>query len=319
MNSITRFISLFAVFASMKSCIFGSTGLYFFIPFFILPFLVLLFLNISYAAPSIRDPSLKIETVTHGLGYPTDMAFLNTDEILVLEKDEGNVLRVVNGNISNDTVLSLTINHLEERGLLGIAIEKDKASIEGGAAKTPQYVFLFYTEPRYNGSTSILDNSNSTTDCKIQKCLENQFNNRLYRYEYKDNKLVNPKILIDIPIEWNNRVYPKVYSAITNGETNWFRYPLREGSHQGGKMVSNNEGNLFLVTGDGGGCFTHEGCYRSIKNGFLSVQTANKLGGSKPVGMGGILYVTPNGDPALNGTIGDEIPHEILLRIWNSK
>lgn len=261
----------------------------------------------SYAVISIKDPNLNTEIVAQGLNYPTAMAFLNTNEILVSQKDEGNVVRIVNGNISNHTVLSLTVNHVQERGLLGIAIENDKESDEIGGEQVPKYVFLFYTEPRYNGSKDIFYNSNVSSECREQKCLENQFNNRLYRYEYKDNKLVNPKILIDIPIEWNNHIYPKAYSAIMNGETNWLRYPLREGTHQGGKIVLDHDNNVFLVTGDGGGCFTHDGCYRSIKNGFLSVQTANKIGGAKPTGLGGILYVTRDGDPALkNGTIGDE-------------
>ena len=264
--------------------------------------------NNTHAAISLKDSNLDIEIVAQGLQYPTAMAFLNPIEILVLEKDEGKVLRVVNGNISNNTVLSLDVNHVQERGLLGIAIEKDREGNEGEEEGVPKYVFLFYTEPRSRNATE-MSNINASSNCDIQECGQNQFNNRLYRYEYKDNKLVNPKLLIDIPIYLNNRVYPWAYATIINGGSNWHHYPLREGSHQGGKLAMDHDNNVFLVTGDGGGCFTHDGCYRSIKNGFLSVQTANKVGGANPTGMGGVLHVTNDGSPVSNkDAIGNSIP-----------
>jgi len=257
----------------------------------------------------LKDSNLEMETLTQGLKFPTDMAFLNPNEILVLEKDEGKVLRVVNGNISNNTVLSLNVNYVQERGLLGIAIEKDQEVDEGEEESVPKYVFLYYTEARQSGNGNERSNSNVTSNCDIQECVQNQFNNRLYRYEYRDNKLVNPKLLIDIPIYWNNRVYPTAYSAIITGGSNWLHYPLREGSHQGGKLAMDHDNNVFLVTGDGGGCFNHDGCYRSIKNGFLSAKTANKIAGVNPTGMGGVLHVTKDGKPVSNiGTIGDGDP-----------
>ena len=58
----------------------------------------------SYAVISIKDPNLSTEIVTQGLNYPTAMAFLNPDEILVTEKDLGKVIRIVNNNNSNITV-----------------------------------------------------------------------------------------------------------------------------------------------------------------------------------------------------------------------
>ena len=262
----------------------------------------------SHAVVLVSDPNLGIEMVIQGLKYPTAMAFLNSNEILVLEKDEGKVVRVVNGNISNNAVLSLEVNHVQEMGLLGISIEKEQHWNEG-KKENSKYVYLFYTEVRNGSNANEWGNSNASSNCETQECMQNQFNNRLYRYEYKDGKLVNPKLLVDIPIYWNNRVYPKAYSAILDGGSSWLRYPLREGTHQGGKLVIDGDNNLFLVTGDGGGCFTDDGCYRSIKNGFLNVQTANKIGGDRPTGFGGILHVTNDGKPVINeGIIGDTIP-----------
>ena len=268
-------------------------------------FLVLLssyhFGNVQ-AKESVKDPNLRIETVTKGPKSLTDMAFLNENEILVLEKNKGQVLRVVNENFSNNTVLSLKINNVKERGLLGIAIQnREQDDTKEKQETNSRYVFLFYTEASYKGNEKL-----SNSSCNPQECQEDEYSNRLYRYEYKDHRLINPKLLIDIPIYWNNRVYPDIYSNITNGGSDWHHYPILEGTHQGGKVVLDRHNNVFVVTGDGGGCFTQDGCYRSIKNGFLNAQTTNMIGGYKPTGMGGILHVTEKGTPVTNkGIIGN--------------
>lgn len=260
------------------------------------------------AAIVIRDPLLDIELVTQGLKFPTAMTFLNPNEILVLEKDNGKVLRVVNGNVSESAVLNLNVNHLNERGLLGMALQNKSLGTQDERAET-KYVFLFYTESRQASNSTQSTRVNNITNCKILQCQENQYSNRLYRYEYKDNKLVNPKLLIEIPIYWNNRVYPTTYSAILEGESNWLHYPLREGIHQGGKIVIGPDNYIYLATGDGGGCLTHDSCYRSIKNGFLSVKTANKIDGTDPIGMGGILRLDNHGFPSTDkGVIGEGRP-----------
>ena len=193
---------------------------------------------IAHAAEIVvKDNNLKLETIVSELENPTSMAFLDSNEILVLEKDSGKVQRIVNDDISSNPDLIINVNHLNERGLLGMAIqneqEADKGDKESGE---PKYLFLFYTEDRYKRNNTLNSNANlndnSSFGCDGQECEANQFNNRLYRYEYKNNKWVNPKLLVDIPIYWNNRVYPEVYSAIINGETNWSQYRHSEGTHQ---------------------------------------------------------------------------------------
>jgi aldose sugar dehydrogenase len=276
---------------------------------FLLIIPITLFLLAPYSTVSVyaaeillKDSNLKIEIVAKGFKSPTTMAFLNSNDLLVLEKG-GNVLRVVDGKISN-TVLTLVVNQHMERGLLGIAIPRDVEGEDGHQERFPKYVFLFYTEARCGGNGI----KNGTGIWKQQDCV-NEFNNRLYRYEFKDNKLVNPKRLVDIPLYWNNRVYPSVQSEIIHGGSDWGHYPLMEGVHQGGALVMDYDNNLYLPTGDGGLCSTKDGCYRSLQNGFLNSQTANKQGGSKPIGIGGILRVTVNGEPVSNkGILGEEYP-----------
>ena len=130
----------------------------------------------SQKEPYVSDPNLKAEVVAQGLDTPTTMAFLGPDDLLVLEKDKGTVMRIVNGIISDKPLLDVDVANSVERGLCGIAISKNDS-------KT--YVFLYFTE---------IDGQDSE-DRKGRP----PEGNRLYRYELVDDKLVNPVLLLDLP------------------------------------------------------------------------------------------------------------------------
>ena len=49
------------------------------------------------------------------------MAFLGPDDILVLEKNNGTVRRIINGTVS-EPLIDLNVGNFRERGLVGIAI-----------------------------------------------------------------------------------------------------------------------------------------------------------------------------------------------------
>src|SRR5919199_6428222 len=51
----------------------------------------------SPQGPIINDPKLKAEVVFRGLNFPTSMAFLGPNDILLLQKNNGTVERIVNG------------------------------------------------------------------------------------------------------------------------------------------------------------------------------------------------------------------------------
>jgi glucose/arabinose dehydrogenase len=95
------------------------------------------------AQPIVNDPSLKVDLVFQGLQNPTSMAFLGPNDILVLEKDQGTVQRIVNGNMLPQPVLHVNVATEGERGMLGIAIAKPTTTINGTTAR---FVFLYYTE-----------------------------------------------------------------------------------------------------------------------------------------------------------------------------
>ena len=66
--------------------------------------------------PSLVDPNLRVRTVVENLDQPTSMAFIASNDLLVLEKATGKVQRVVNGVLTS-TVLDLAVNSFSERGL----------------------------------------------------------------------------------------------------------------------------------------------------------------------------------------------------------
>jgi glucose/arabinose dehydrogenase len=135
-------------------------------------------LTSSLVVPKLSDKTLKLEKVAEGLNFPSGMAFLSPDDILVIEKNNGTVHRILNGVITSEPLLDLNVANHGERGLLGIAVEKNK--------KEPTSVFLYYTETeRKDGNDSNID----------------PLGNRLYRYELAENatKLVKPKLLLDLP------------------------------------------------------------------------------------------------------------------------
>src|ERR671924_478606 len=75
---------------------------------------------VAQEGPSVVDSNLRVTTLASGLALPTSIAFLGQDDLLVLEKDTGRVLRIRNDSTS--TVLDLSVNNFSERGLLGIAL-----------------------------------------------------------------------------------------------------------------------------------------------------------------------------------------------------
>ena len=135
--------------------------------------------NTVLAQPMTKDPNLKVELFAQGLRSPTSMAFLGPNDILVLEKDDGTVQRIVNGTMSSQPLLQVPVATESERGMLGIAVAKHQSG--------PTYVFLYYTES--GGGKTGDDVTDGTQPA----------GNVLYRYELANNQLVNPKILLRLP------------------------------------------------------------------------------------------------------------------------
>jgi len=197
--------------------------------------------SFSGGQPIINDPSLKADLVFQELRNPTSMAFLGPNDILVLEKAQGTVQRIVNGNMLPKPVLDVNVASEGERGMLGIAIAKPTTA----NGTTARFVFLYYTE------------SNSGVP-----------ENHVYRYELIDNKLINSKLILDLPAS------PGPF-------------------HNGGKVLIGPDKDVYAIIGD-----LH----------YHRTQAQNIASGGPPDLTGGIIRVTQEGNPVLNSPLGNTYP-----------
>ena len=125
----------------------------------------------ALAQPSISEPNLTAELVLDGLSSPTSIAFLDENNILLLEK-EGSVRLISNGQLQSQPVLQLQgVESNNERGLLGIEVMDDK-------------VFLYVTE----------------SGAQVEGIpTEGDVRNRVYSYAWDGTSLTNPHLLLDLP------------------------------------------------------------------------------------------------------------------------
>ncbi|MCY1154497.1 MAG: gdhB [Nitrososphaera sp.] len=128
--------------------------------------------------PSVNDVSLTVEQVAGGLISPTTMAFLDEDTILVLEKDNGRVRMIEDGELQPEPLLDVAVANDGERGMLGTAVSREN--------DTTTYVFLYFTE---SGGGVDGDDIQGVPPA----------GNRLYRYELQGDQLVNPMLMLDLP------------------------------------------------------------------------------------------------------------------------
>ncbi|MDQ3727545.1 MAG: PQQ-dependent sugar dehydrogenase [Thermoproteota archaeon] len=123
--------------------------------------------------PTISDPNVRVEKVISGLEMPTSMAFLDNDDIIITQKDNGRVRLVSNGILQPQSILQVPVVNNSERGLLGVAIANTTTT------STTKTVFLYYTEP-----------------------VGEQVKNRLYRYEWNGTgNLTGGQLILDLPGE----------------------------------------------------------------------------------------------------------------------
>mgnify|MGYP001332893369 CR=1 FL=1 len=112
---------------------------------------------------TIRDQSFYVEEFVSGLEWPIMMAFSDND-ILVLEKNTGNIRLIKNGQLQEEPLLKLDVSVSLEEGLLGILIKN---------------------------STVYLHSTNRNTE-------DNTVSNLFYRYNWDGKELTEPKLLKEI-------------------------------------------------------------------------------------------------------------------------
>jgi aldose sugar dehydrogenase len=134
---------------------------------------------VAIVSPRINDSNLMVQTVVTGLKSPTNMAFLDENNILVAEKDNGTVRWVREGELLQEPILD--VNAASERGVLGI-------DVLNSSGKLPT-VYLYVSEAgSFDGGEPI--------------------GNRVYRYSITNDsapgvegiRLTNSSLLLDLPI-----------------------------------------------------------------------------------------------------------------------
>jgi aldose sugar dehydrogenase len=209
-------------------------------------------------SPAVTDGNLQIDPVVKGLKLPTAMDFLGPDDILVLEKDNGTVRRIVNGSLLKEPVLDINVANKYDRGLLGIAISRGNSNYSGAI---DPYVFIYLTESTKEGS----DHCFSWRLCSKYG---EPVGNRLYKYRWDGQKLVEPRLLLDLPASPGP-------------------------AHNGGVVLIGPDDNIYLVIGD----------LRAPKTLAQNIQD-----GPPANGTSGILRLTQDGDAVKSGILGDKSP-----------
>jgi glucose/arabinose dehydrogenase len=127
--------------------------------------------------PQLNDESLRVEPVIEEeLLFPTSMVFVDNATLLITQKNDGNVISIVNGTVKSQPAISVEVNNEGLKGLLAIAaMEKPSSSSH------TKFVFLYFTE----------------------SIAGDQTRNRVYRYEWnqEDQVLVNGTMILDLPAE----------------------------------------------------------------------------------------------------------------------
>ncbi len=155
----------------------------------VISFVLLIPLTAS-AEPSLNVQDLVVEKYVSNLCCMiTTMTFVE-DDILILQKSDGMVRLIRDGVLQDKPVLDVNVDSIGEKGMLGIA------SVNSSA-------YLYYTE-------AIKDRGES-------------LGNRVYKYEWTGDSLVNPVLLKELP------------SSV---------------SHNGGAMTVGLDDQVYAVVGD---------------------------------------------------------------------
>ena len=222
------------------------------------------------------DSNLKIELVSEGLSFPTSMAFVDSSNLLILERD-GLVRLVSNGIVQKQPVLKIPVDSTVERGLLGIATMTIHATDQNNNSKANNNVDnsnTTYGNIAKEAPLSLPDTTNpkkSTTKVFLyftQSGPGQRLGNEVYRYDWDPVRhlLLNPVLLLDLPA-------------------------MPGPNHNGGKIAIGPDHYLYAVIGN-------------VNSGDSALQNDDR--GKGPNNTSVVFRVNPeNGAPAPNNPFWD--------------
>ena len=194
--------------------------------------------KVAESDPTLTDPNLNVELLVKGLRAPTSMVFVGPNDILVTEKNDGNVIRILNGTKVIQPLITVPVASKDERGLLGLDVSNNPTDNKTDA-------FLFYTEKGPVKGEAL--------------------GNRIYKYELDNNatKLSKPQLLLDLPWEPgpghnggvlkigpDNNIYVTIGDMARTGGNESQLYETQAQNVQGGKKADGRAG-ILRITQDG--------------------------------------------------------------------
>jgi glucose/arabinose dehydrogenase len=222
----------------------------------------------AQAGPSMLDPSLTVREVAAGFTTPSSIAFIGSNDLLVLEKNTGKVIRVTN-DVSQSTVLDLSVNFASERGLLGIALHPNFPTNPG--------VYLFWScrstappaDPFFPDEPRCLDTNmvGPDTDNILQVPL---LGNRIDRFVWNGSTLTFDRNLIML------RSFQNDGAPTPPGQGDQSQPP--RGNHDGGVITFGPDGKLYAIFGDNG----RRGQLQNLANGPTPPTADDQFGGPEP-------------------------------------
>ena len=123
---------------------------------------------------------IKIESIYDGLKFPTAIAFLGPNDMLVLQQGDTRIMRIVNGQMLDEPVLDLgnTVKFEEGRtGHSGMSSGIEILHNDNGTS----YAFLYYA------MAEVTEDDGTT-----------KFVNSLYRYDITNGKFTTPKLIFEM-------------------------------------------------------------------------------------------------------------------------
>jgi glucose/arabinose dehydrogenase len=275
---------------------------------FSLSLAILLVATAAFGAPRLFDSRLSVRTVISDLEAPIGLAFLGSNDALVIEKGSGRVLRLRNGSIAG-TALDLGVNSSSERGLLGIALHPDFPANPG--------VYLFWTcrsaappadpfrpdEGRCSDANMFLADTEEVLDVPL-------LGNRVDRFVWNGSTLTYDRNLIMLRAFQNDGApEPTAQNDATQ--------PPR-GNHDGGVIRFGPDGKLYVLLGDVG----RRGHLQNLSFGpqpsaFGPEMADDQFGGPQPDDAhftGVILRLNEDGSAPMDNpffTFGAAMPGEV--------